>query len=303
MVGAFAFVPALATAIGKIEGFNGLFDLVLFHAAVLATFRSRHIRFTSPHSQGVCLASCVDQDSKHGMGHHPKAILDDPVPEILRHWLQAWRNCFTAISWEHALMLVMGALLAPGKRTVSSCLRMTGRAEAANFATYHQILNRARWSPRAAARRLHGTIVERLVPMGPVVIGMDDTIERRWGCRITARGIYRDPVRSSHSCYGRQCPRLAPHGTLGCLAPLEDGIEAHLTRLRISLALSLAMASETFAARAAPHDDDITSGITLYHRTARLSGVPHLWRQRHEMRAGMQRYQLGCPIPIADGEA
>jgi hypothetical protein len=27
---------------------------------------------------------------------------------------------------------------------------------------------------------------------------MDDTIERRWGRRTTARGIYRDPVRSSH---------------------------------------------------------------------------------------------------------
>lgn len=132
------------------------------------------------------------------MQHHPKAIVGDPVPQILRRWLQAWRACFTAPSWEHVLVLVMGALLAPGKRTVSSCLRMTGRAEATNFATYHQILNRARWSPHAVARRLLGMIIERLVPNGPVVIGMDDTIERRWGHRISARGIYRDPIRSSH---------------------------------------------------------------------------------------------------------
>jgi hypothetical protein len=96
------------------------------------------------------------------------------------------------------LVLVMGALLSPGKRTVTSCLRMTGRAEAANFATFHQILNRARWSSRALARRLLCVLVERLVPDGPVVIGLDDTIERRWGRRISARGIYRDPVRSSH---------------------------------------------------------------------------------------------------------
>ena len=92
----------------------------------------------------------------------------------------------------------MGALLAPGKRTVSACLRMTGRIDARNFASFHQILNRVRWSPRCAARRLLGVVIERLVPAGPVVIGMDDTIERRWGRRITARGIYRDPVRSSH---------------------------------------------------------------------------------------------------------
>ena len=126
------------------------------------------------------------------------AVVGDPVPLILRRWLQTLRPCFTAPSWEHVLVLVMGGLLAPGKRTVTSCLRMTGRAEAANFASYHQILNRARWSSRAVARRLLGIVVERLVPDGPVVIGMDDTIERRWGPRIRARGIYRDPVRSSH---------------------------------------------------------------------------------------------------------
>jgi len=131
------------------------------------------------------------------MLHQPNIAAGDPVPQMLRQRLRTWRTCFTAPSWEHVLVLVMGALLAPGKRTISSCLRMTGRAEAANFASYHQILNRARWSSRAVARRLLGLVVERLVPDGPIVIGMDDTIERRWGRRIRARGIYRDPVRSS----------------------------------------------------------------------------------------------------------
>lgn len=122
----------------------------------------------------------------------------DAVPHILRKWLSPFRFWFTAPSWEHLLVLVMGALLSPGKRTVTACLRITGRAEVSNFAAYHQLLNRARWNPRTLAARLLSVIVARLVPEGPVVIGMDDTIERRWGQRITARGIYRDPVRSSH---------------------------------------------------------------------------------------------------------
>jgi hypothetical protein len=92
----------------------------------------------------------------------------------------------------------MGALLAPGKRTVSACLRMTGRAEASNFTVYHQVLNRGRWKGRALARTLLDLVIAALVPEGPVIIGVDDTIERRWGPRIAARGIYRDPVRSSH---------------------------------------------------------------------------------------------------------
>lgn len=106
--------------------------------------------------------------------------------------------CFTAPSSEYVLVLVLGAVLAPGKRTVSACLRITGRAGAKNFSSYHQLLNRARWNSHVMARHLLGMIVNRLVPDDPVVIGMDDTIERRWGRRITARGIYRDPVRSSH---------------------------------------------------------------------------------------------------------
>ena len=63
---------------------------------------------------------------------------------------------------------------------------------------YHRVLNRAAWSPRAASRLLLGLLIAAFVPVGPVVLGIDDTIERRRGKRIGARGIYRDPVRSSH---------------------------------------------------------------------------------------------------------
>lgn len=145
-----------------------------------------------------CLADETCRDSKHEMLRQFKRPVGDTVPRILQDWLLPWRPCFTAPSWEHVLVLIMGALLAPGKRTVSACLRMTGRIDAGNFASFHQILNRVTWSSRDAARRLLPVVIERLVPAGPVVIGMDDTIERRWGRSITARGIYRDPVRSSH---------------------------------------------------------------------------------------------------------
>src|SRR4051812_30595844 len=67
------------------------------------------------------------------------------------------------------------------------------------FVNYHRVLNRARWRGRAASRLLLGLLVQRLVPTGPIVLGIDDTIERRRGKRIQAKGIYRDPVRSSHS--------------------------------------------------------------------------------------------------------
>ncbi len=95
-------------------------------------------------------------------------------------------------------MLLTGAILAPGRRTVASVLRITGLAQERRFVNYHRVLNRAAWCPRAAARLLLGLLIAAFAPSGPVVLGIDDTIERRRGKRIAAKGIYRDPVRSSH---------------------------------------------------------------------------------------------------------
>jgi hypothetical protein len=119
------------------------------------------------------------------------------VPPVLATWLSVFRPCFTTPVWNRALVLVAGAVLAPGKRTVTQALRVMGLADEPSFRRYHEVLSRARWDTRAVARRLLLYILDRLLPEGEVVIGIDDTIERRWGARIKARGIYRDPVRSS----------------------------------------------------------------------------------------------------------
>jgi hypothetical protein len=73
-----------------------------------------------------------------------------------------------------------------------------GLDQAPGFAVYHRVLSLGRWSSRGVAHRLLLLLVAAFVPTGPVVVGIDDTIERRWGAKIKARGIYRDPVRSSH---------------------------------------------------------------------------------------------------------
>ena len=101
--------------------------------------------------------------------------------------------------WEHAQVLIVGALLAPGKRTVTAVLRVMGLSQEGQFQKYHRVLNRARWSSVAVARVLLNLVVDTFVPTGPVIIGIDDTLERRRGEKIKAKGIYRDPVRSSRS--------------------------------------------------------------------------------------------------------
>src|SRR3954470_11805707 len=121
------------------------------------------------------------------------------VPVTLTRWIVRFAPLFSKRVWEHAQVLVVGALLAPGKRTVTAGLRVMGLSQEPRFQKYHRVLNRAQWSSLAIARVLLGLLVHTFVAEGPVVIGIDDTLERRRGEKIKAKGIYRDPVRSSHS--------------------------------------------------------------------------------------------------------
>lgn len=113
-------------------------------------------------------------------------------------WLSPFQVLFTRPTWRRVLVLVEGTVLTPHRRTVSAALRAAGKSDDACFGLYHAVLNRCRWSALAAARILLLMLVDRFAASGPIVIGLDDTIERRWGAKIKARGIYRDPVRSSH---------------------------------------------------------------------------------------------------------
>jgi hypothetical protein len=113
--------------------------------------------------------------------------------------LAAFAGLFSKRIWQHVQILLTGAILAPGQRTVTAVLRIMGLSAEKHFQNYHRVLNRAIWSSREASRLLLGMLIRAFAFFGPVVLGLDDTIERRRGAKIKAKGIYRDPVRSSHS--------------------------------------------------------------------------------------------------------
>ena len=115
------------------------------------------------------------------------------------HLLNPFVPLFSRRVWPHVQVLLAGAILAPGKRTVSAALRVMGLGQTEHFQRYHRLLNRAVWSGREASRVLLSLLVKTFVPSsGPLVIGVDETLERRWGKKIAAKGVYRDPVRSTH---------------------------------------------------------------------------------------------------------
>lgn len=123
----------------------------------------------------------------------PGAIID-----VLKHFEPA----FNGRVWRRVQVLLVGAVLAPGKRTVTSALRVMGLGQERLFQNYHRVLNRATWSSWALSGVLLRLLVAAFVAEGePVVMGIDDHIERRRGAKISAKGIYRDPVRSSKSFF------------------------------------------------------------------------------------------------------
>jgi hypothetical protein len=121
------------------------------------------------------------------------------LPATMITILQAFAPLFSARVWSHAQVLLMGAILAPAQRTVTAALRVIGLDHVRQFHRYHRVLSRAEWSGLAVGRVLLGLLVATFAPTGPLLFGIDETLERRRGKRIAAKGIYRDPVRSSHS--------------------------------------------------------------------------------------------------------
>jgi hypothetical protein len=114
------------------------------------------------------------------------------LPAEMIRVLTPFAPLFSNCVFQHVQLLLTGMILAPGKRTVASALQALGLDKEKQFCRYHRVLSRASWSSREASRLLLGLLVEAFVPDGPLVVGVDETLERRQGKKIAAKGIYRD---------------------------------------------------------------------------------------------------------------
>jgi hypothetical protein len=121
-----------------------------------------------------------------------------PPPALILAVLEVYRPEFTARTWARVVTIVTGTILARGRRTVAAALRQMGLHDDPNFSSYHQVFNRAAWSPLRLARRLLWAAIAAFVPKGVgLSFAIDETLERRWGREIRIRGHYRDPLASS----------------------------------------------------------------------------------------------------------
>jgi hypothetical protein len=120
--------------------------------------------------------------------------------------LNTFSALFTLPTWKHVQVLLTGAILCQGDRRVSSILRVMGLSQEKRFEKYHRVFNRAKWNGMTGAKILLGLLLQLLPAALPILIVVDDTIERRRGKKIKAKGCYRDAVRSTEKvvvkCFG-----------------------------------------------------------------------------------------------------
>jgi len=76
------------------------------------------------------------------------------LPKKIIQVLRCFEGVFSERVWEWATVLLIGAILAPGERTVGAILRVMGLQNEKHFQNYHRVLNRAKWSSRAVSRLL-----------------------------------------------------------------------------------------------------------------------------------------------------
>jgi len=120
-----------------------------------------------------------------------------PSPAIIQ-LLTVFSVAFTEPTFKKVMILIFGTILAPGRRTVTAALRMMGLGADPNYSKYHGVLNRDRWSPWVVSRILLGLIILFFVSPGmPLLLVIDETLERRRGKQIKYKGWFRDPIRST----------------------------------------------------------------------------------------------------------
>ena len=123
--------------------------------------------------------------------------MPSPSPEIIQ-LVSVFATAFTVPTFAKALVLLYGTILAPGRRTVAAALRAMGLADDKYFIKYHRVLNRDRWSPWVLSKLLLSLIILVFIPAGvPLILAVDETLERRRGRKIKYKGWFRDPIRST----------------------------------------------------------------------------------------------------------
>ena len=118
------------------------------------------------------------------------------LSEELMNAINPFMQLFSKRVWPRVVELTAGSILCKKQRTVSAILRVLGLSHQSDFGKYHRVFNSAKWSSLQGAKRLLLSLLNYVDKQKPLLIGLDEMLERRFGKRITQKGLYHDAARS-----------------------------------------------------------------------------------------------------------
>ena len=121
-----------------------------------------------------------------------------PLPQVAEPLLMSLSIAFTQPTFNRILVLIAGAVLAKGRRTITSILWIVRGLAPGHLTDYHRVFSRASWSLFPLGQVLAAAIVQWL-PDGPIAVAIDDTTAQHRGKKVYGKGCHHDAVRSTHT--------------------------------------------------------------------------------------------------------
>ena len=121
------------------------------------------------------------------------------LPQAAEPLLSRFSIAFTKPTFQRVLVLFVGLVLAPARRTVTGALRAARAVAAGHHTAYHRVFSRARCSLWMLGRVLAAAVLELVPPGEPVVCPVDDTTPQHKGKHVWGKGRHRDNCRSTRS--------------------------------------------------------------------------------------------------------
>src|SRR5512135_580264 len=140
------------------------------------------------------------------------------LPGAARPLLHAFAGAFTPPTFKRFFILMLGAVLTTGRRTITNLLRAVGGLAPGHPSSYHRVFSRRRWSLWTLGHALADFILRRWVPQGSVPLVGDDTVDEHRGAKVYGKSRHRDPVRSTRS-YTAYRWDASPEGWFGSAIP------------------------------------------------------------------------------------
>ncbi len=125
------------------------------------------------------------------------------LPAVAEPLLMSFSIAFTQPTFQRSLVLLVGAIVAKGARTISNLLWNVGDLAEGDPSDYHRVFSRAPWSLWKLGQVLAIAVIKLAADDDWIRVVVDCTVAEHKGKKVYGKGCHHDAVRSTdtHTVY------------------------------------------------------------------------------------------------------